>query len=76
MMNPSSMDPLQGVGGTNFVNQTRDNVQAAGLSASGDSKESRMQKLERIKSQVASGTYSPNLQSLASKLLQGGQLKG
>ena len=74
MMNPSSMDPLQSTGASNFFNSARDNAQAAAMSTSGE-KESRTQKLERIKSQVASGTYSPNLQSLANKLLQGGHLK-
>ena len=75
-MNPSSMDPLQGANASNLVNANREAVQNAANGVTGDSsKESRAQKLDRIKSQLASGTYSPDLQSLAKKLLQGGFVK-
>lgn len=75
-MNPSSMDPLQGANASNLVNANREVVQNAANGVTGDTnKESRAQKLDRIKSQLASGTYSPDLQSLAKKLLQGGFVK-
>ena len=75
-MNPSSMDPLQGANASSLINANREALQSAGLNATGDNgKESRTQRLERIKAQVASGTYSPNLQSLSSKLIQGNYLK-
>ena len=75
-MNPSSMDPLQGANASSLINANREALQNTGLNATGDNgKESRTQKLERTKAQVASGTYSPNLQSLASKLIQGNFLK-
>ena len=75
-MNPSSMEPLQGANSANAVNATRDAMQNAKPSATGDNnKESRTQKLERTKAQIASGSYSPDLQSLANKLVQGGYLR-
>lgn len=77
-MNPSSMDPLNGVNAGNaadIINANRSMAQSGNPNAIGSgTKESRTQTLNRVKEQIASGTFTPDLQSLAKKLVQGGYL--
>ena len=74
-MNSSSIDPLQGAGAAKIVNAGREATYGAGAGVSeGNNTESRTQTLNRIKSQISGGIYSPDLQSLANKLIQGGYL--
>lgn len=76
-MNPSSFDSLNGLninGSFSRLNGNRTDGLLKNQSSDKASGKSRSQQLASIKQQVANGTYTVDLQSLASKMVTGGYL--
>lgn len=76
-MNPSSLDPLNGLntnGSSSRISGNRTEGLKKGDSTDKTSGQSKSQELARIKEQVANGSYTVDLQSLAKKMITGGYL--